>query len=42
MDDLIVNLVYMFGQDYVIEQTGNNRIVFEKLNQAIAENCETI
>lgn len=42
MDDLIVNLVYMFGQDYVIEQTGNNRIVFEKLNQAIDKKYETI
>lgn len=27
----VINLIAMFGKDFVIEQTGNNRIVFEKL-----------
>lgn len=30
-EDMIINLVKMFGQDFVIENTANNRIVFEEL-----------
>lgn len=29
----VINLVSMFGKDFVIEQTANNRIVFEKLKK---------
>lgn len=37
-DNLIVNLVKMFGQDFVIEQTSEERIVFEKLEEAVDGN----
>ena len=29
----VINLVSMFGKDFVIEQTANDRIVFEKLKK---------
>ena len=33
-ENMIINLVEMFGQDYVIEKTGLGYIVFEKLGEA--------
>ena len=34
-ENIVINLVKMFGKDFVIEQTGKDRIVFEKLEFAI-------
>ena len=34
-ENIVINLVEMFGKDFVIEQTGKGRIVFEKLKPAI-------
>lgn len=35
-EDMIINLVAMFGKDFVISQTGYGRIVFEKLDPPVA------
>ena len=34
----VINLVEMFGRDFVIDQTGKGRIVFEKLKPQIKGN----
>lgn len=31
----VINLIAMFGKDYVIEQTGKERIIFEKLEEPV-------
>lgn len=31
----VINLIEMFGQEFVIEQTGTERIVFEQLQPAV-------
>lgn len=31
----VINLVEMFGRDFVIDQTGKGRIIFEKLSPPI-------
>ena len=36
------NLVDMFGRDFVIDQTGKGRIVFEKLSSPIEGNARTL
>lgn len=32
----VINLISMFGKDYVIEQTGKERIIFEKLEEPVS------
>ena len=34
-EDLVINLVEMFGKDYVIENTGSGKIVFKELEKPI-------
>lgn len=34
-ENQVINLIDMFGKDYVIDQTGRERIVFEKLKPAV-------
>lgn len=36
-EDMVINLVSMYGKDFVIEQTGNGRIVFEQLRPAMGD-----
>lgn len=31
----VINLIAMFGKNYVIEQTGKERIIFEKLEEPV-------
>ena len=38
----VINLVSMFGKDFVIEQTANDRIVFEKIKKASKESGKII
>lgn len=35
-EDMVINLVRMFGKDFVIDQTGRKRIMFEKLQDPVA------
>lgn len=35
-EDMVINLVRMFGKDFVIDQTGRKRIKFEKLQDPVA------
>lgn len=35
-EDMVINLVSMYGKDFVIEQTGSGRIVFEQLRAAVS------
>ena len=37
----VINLVDMFGRDFVIDQTGKGRIVFQKLNPPVTGNPKT-
>lgn len=34
-EDMVINLVKMFGKDFVIENTASNRIVFEELKPPV-------
>jgi hypothetical protein len=34
-ESMIINLVEMFGKDFVIDQTANERIVFEELKSPV-------
>jgi len=38
----VINLIEMFGRDFVIDQTGKGRIIFEKLNPPITGNPRTV
>lgn len=38
-ENMVINLVAMYGKDFVIEQTGNGRIVFEELTDSIIGNA---
>ncbi len=35
-ENKVINLVDMFGKDFVIDQTSQEKIVFEKLRPAVA------
>lgn len=35
-EDMVINLVSMYGKDFVIEQTGNGRIIFEQLKDSVS------